>query len=157
MPFNCRAQISVSSTSRSGQRAPTGVSVPPAQGLGRAAAAFSVLPHRRHGRLGLQSVGRGQVRLHPRYARRGLPGSATPVRPEPCARLGPRALAPEGATRPASAAPLPATTRFPPACAGMTGAHGTLSQGSRNRTAARPARPGPGGVRGSQGEGAGGA
>lgn len=73
LPFNCRARIAVAPTSRSWQRAPTGVSVFPA----RAAAALRILRHRHHGRLGLQPAGREQVRLHPRYARRGLPGSAT--------------------------------------------------------------------------------
>lgn len=76
MSFNCSAQISVASASRSGQRAPTGVAVPPAGGVGRAAArSASSCTFRRHGRLGLQPVGRGQVRLHPRYARRGFPGA----------------------------------------------------------------------------------
>ena len=73
LPFNCTAQIAVAPTSRSWQRAPTGVSVSPA----RAAAALRILRHRHHGRLGLQPAGREQVHLHPRYARRGFPGSAT--------------------------------------------------------------------------------
>ena len=73
LPFNCTARIAVAPTSRSWQRAPTGVSVSPA----RAAAALRILRHRHHGRLGLQPAGREQVRLHPRYARRGFPGSAT--------------------------------------------------------------------------------
>lgn len=134
MSFNCSAQISVASASRSGQRAPTGVAVPPAGGVGRAAArSASSCTFRRHGRLGLQPVGRGQVRLHPRYARRGFPGA----RRRSASSLGPTGRDPRGARRlpppsPALHGPLSSGGRGP-----GRGARRLLSQRSSSWRAAR--------------------
>lgn len=81
LPFNFGAQVSDAPTARSEQRAPTGT-VSPSRGASRAAAALSIRRHRRHGRRRLQPAGRGQVRLHPRYARpSAAPGSAKPPGP----------------------------------------------------------------------------
>lgn len=133
MPFNCRARIAVAPTSRSGQRAPSGASVPP----GPAAAALRILRHRHHGWLGLQPAGREQVRLHPRYARRGLPGSAT-------GPLGARGQAGRPGTGPGAGNPR--GTRRAPAlhgrlsrgCGDDRGAPPLPSQGSPRRRAALP-------------------
>lgn len=84
-------------------------------------------PHRGHGRLGLQPAGRGQVQLHPRYVRGGLPGSTAPAGgPHSCAHP-----APEGAWR-AGARRAP----HPPAAARYLRARGPPGPGRVARPAA---------------------
>ena len=146
LPFNCTAQIAVAPTSRSWQRAPTGVSVSPA----RAAAALRILRHRHHGRLGLQPAGREQVHLHPRYARRGFPGSATGP-PGAWGQAGRPGTGP-GAGNPRGTCRAPALHGRLKSCGrgDDPGAQPLPSQGGPPAGGSSPERSGRGGMRGSR-------
>lgn len=84
----------------------------------------------------------------------GLPGSAAPVRLEPWARPGARALALQGATPevPADSLlhPPPSTVRSPPAGAGLAGGHGAFSASVLPAGGQLATSPGRGGGRCSQ-------